>query len=241
MSDQTLHDVANLLTSMLAATHDASLDIQRARESGAHDDDLNDHLQAAQESLFYLQHAGALIAHVMGSQRQLPHAGGGEGDPAVAPLGAALDLAIAAARPILAHRVELTVRSDRDLTVHGHPNDLAMVFFNLFINAYQAICKRPGDSGRIEVSVIERRKQIHIEIRDNGPGMTDVQLLKAFRAGYSSRGGLGLGLSICSQTVARYGGHMQIRSPEGLVVVVVLQRATSADAGAPEELDAIAG
>jgi len=237
MSDQVLHDVANLLTSMLAAAHDASVDLRRARQLGSQDDSLEDSLKAAQESLFFLRHAGALVSHVMANEGRRPPSLLEPQRESVTQLGTALDLAIAAARPILSDRVQLHVQPGLDPSVQGHQHDLAMVFFNLFLNAYQAICKRPGDSGRIDVSVFEKHRQIQVQIRDDGPGMSDRQLLNAFRSGYSGRGGMGLGLSICSQTVARYGGHMQIRSHAGLVVVVVLQRASPQS----DELNALAG
>ena len=92
MSDQVLHDVANLLTSMLAAAHDASVDLRRARQLGSQDDSLEDSLKAAQESLFFLRHAGALVSHVMANEGRRPPSLLEPQRESVTQLGTALDL-----------------------------------------------------------------------------------------------------------------------------------------------------
>jgi len=220
-SNTTFHDVANLLTSILAASHTAAIDIEQACKMGQPDGPLASRLSSARESIFLLQHTGQLIAHVMGASRTPRTWDTATHDGATA-LDEALELAAAAAGPILSDRVQIHIDRCPDAIVSGNRNDLAMVFFNLFLNAHQAICQDLESTGHIEVSVAQKRSRVCIKIRDNGPGMSDQQLLKAFRSGYSSRGGMGLGLAICSQTVARCGGHMQIRSDDGLEVAVVL-------------------
>jgi len=132
-----------------------------------------------------------------------------------------LDLAVRAATPIIEPHAQLCIEPCDPVNVHGDERELALVFFNLFINGYQAIAT--GSGGRIDVSFRQRRDSICVRIRDSGPGMNGEQLQKALRPGYSTRGGRGLGLAICRETVERFGGGIQLANADGLVVFVDLK------------------
>ncbi len=229
LAARTLHDVANLVTSMLVTASAAAEDIDIARDSAQHDSDLSELLGSAQESLFLLEHAGRLAAHVLRARPLLPRDDTSPanciGSGLLADLPAVLDLASRAAAPIVARRCPIRIEPGSVSKVVGNDRDLAMVFFNLFINSYEAIGPDGAGSGRIDVSLHQTLEHVCVQIRDSGPGMTGEQLQNAFRPGYSSRCGRGLGLTICLEIVERYGGDIKLANGDGLVVFVFLKSA----------------
>ena len=233
-SARALHDVANLLTSMLVASSTAAEDIDVARRSGPLPPAVGSLLDSVQESLLLLENAGRLARHVLGSRtyarsKKLP---GNRcfGSDALVDLPAVLDLAARVARPILESRVKIHIEPSVVSNVVGHDSELSIVFFNLFLNAYQAISDDAARAGSIDVSLHQSADRVCVQIRDSGPGMDGEQLSNAFQAGYSSRGGRGLGLTICREIVERYGGRIKLANAKGLVVRVFLRAPDPAEA-----------
>jgi signal transduction histidine kinase len=225
-SVRALHDVANLVTSIMAASSDAATEIDRAVQCDANDPTRQRLLESAQESLILVEHAGRLATHVLRARPQMPvmYAPFGPGvEPGrVASLSVVLDLAMRAAIPIVEPHAEIRMVPCESVDVVGDERELALVFFNLFINAYQAIGE--GSGGTIDVSFRLKERAISVRIRDSGPGMNGEQMREALRPGYSTRGGLGLGLAICRETVERLGGQIRLANADGLVVFVELAR-----------------
>jgi len=219
--------VANLVTSIMAASADAATEIDRAVRCDPDDPDRQRLLESAQKSLFLLEHAGRLAAHVLRARPQMPKSDIAQPTPGrsakLASLPVVLDLAVRAATPIIEPHAALCVEPCEAVDLRGDERELALVFFNLFINGYQAMGAE--DSGRIEVSFRQRRDSVCVRIRDSGPGMNCEQLRQALRPGYSTRGSRGLGLAICRETVERLGGQIQLANANGLVVFVELKRA----------------
>jgi len=139
-----------------------------------------------------------------------------------ASLPVVLDLARRAAIPIVEPHAVIRMVPFDPIEVVGDERELALVFFNLFINAYQAIGE--GAGGNIDVSFRVKKQVICVRIRDSGPGMNREQMREALRPGYSTKGGLGLGLAICRETVERLGGRIRLANADGLVVFVELAR-----------------
>lgn len=106
--------------------------------------------------------------------------------------------------------VERTLETDRedkgitfaldasDLTIKADEGLLRQVFFNLLINAFQAV----GEGGHVLVAASLNADQATIEIRDDGPGVPDDARESIFRPYFTlSDQGTGLGLAVVKQIV----------------------------------------
>lgn len=95
-----------------------------------------------------------------------------------------------------------------------YPGRLNQVFLNLLINAKQAI----KDKGEITLTTYVKNNRVHIEIKDNGQGISPVNLPKIFDPGFTTKGvgiGTGLGLSICYQIIQDHRGEIKAESQVG--------------------------
>ncbi len=112
--------------------------------------------------------------------------------------------------------------SDSTPPVHGDPGQLQQVILNLFNNAIDAITERHGVSGgslRINVQPADStRRQIQIQIRDNGMGISPENLKKIFSPFFTTKPvgkGTGLGLSVCFGIIDNMGGKIEVESEKG--------------------------
>ncbi|MBB6330555.1 two-component sensor histidine kinase [Chryseobacterium sediminis] len=89
---------------------------------------------------------------------------------------------------------------------------ISWVIENLIKNAVDAM----KGEGSITLSVFERNKNILIEVKDNGSGMTKQQSINAFKPGYSTKKrGWGLGLSLARRVIHEYhNGDIKIAQTE---------------------------
>ncbi|MBB4805707.1 K+-sensing histidine kinase KdpD [Chryseobacterium defluvii] len=89
---------------------------------------------------------------------------------------------------------------------------MSWVIENLVKNAVDAM----KGEGSILMSVFERNKNILIEVKDTGGGMTKRQAVNAFKPGYSTKKrGWGLGLSLAKRVVQEYhNGDIRISQTE---------------------------
>lgn len=88
---------------------------------------------------------------------------------------------------------------------------LAQILFNLIINCVQAINLNLQSDGEIVVILGKFKDYVEIQIKDNGPGMTDNQREKALQPFYTTKKfGTGLGLSICASLTKRLNGEFSI-------------------------------
>ena len=111
-----------------------------------------------------------------------------------------------------------------DVQVIGEQGRLEQVFVNLIQNALDAM----GSEGRIDIDVSASSSIVTITVRDNGPGLSlDVQerLFQPFTT--SKDDGLGLGLVICRDIIAGFGGELQLTpSPTGAAFAISLKAAS---------------
>ena len=104
------------------------------------------------------------------------------------------------------------VRSSLDnAMVVGDAHRLQQVFFNLALNAFQAM--EAGGTLRISVRAGTSCNELLIDFEDQGRGIEPAVLEKIFEPGYTTKAGSpGLGLSVCGKTIEQHGGRINARS-----------------------------
>jgi len=105
----------------------------------------------------------------------------------------------------------------------GNVQEFREVFFNLILNALQAL----ASGGKIQIGMTyqEADRLFVIQVADNGPGIFPENLDKVFNPFFTTRQeGTGLGLFVTQQIVHRYGGSIRVESEpgEGTLFVVEL-------------------
>ncbi|MEE2703574.1 MAG: ATP-binding protein [Myxococcota bacterium] len=110
-------------------------------------------------------------------------------------------------------RVELSLEIDPHLpSIAVDADQLERVIANVLQNAYEALAA----GGQIRVAVHSWEGGIEIDVRDDGPGMDEATLERAFVPFYTRKdSGTGLGLALCERMVRAHGGTISIRSREG--------------------------
>jgi two-component system NtrC family sensor kinase len=123
---------------------------------------------------------------------------------------------------LTAHHLELagvTVNSEvpsGSLIVQGDPHQLQQVITNLLLNAMEAM----EQNGKLDIigSLSEDRRQVQLELRDNGVGIPPENLDKIFEPFFSTKGassGTGLGLSVVYGIVRQHKGQVKVTSQPG--------------------------
>lgn len=111
--------------------------------------------------------------------------------------------------------IDLTIDSSIS-TVYLDTDQFRRVFDNMFNNASKYA---PGSV--VEILIKAQDNRIHIQIKDNGPGIPEQHLSSLFNRFYRVPGanpgvrGTGLGLFICRQIVTAHGGEISVESAEG--------------------------
>ena len=122
--------------------------------------------------------------------------------------------------------VDLATTLDNDLpAVTLVADHLTQVLMNLLINAADAV---EGKSDRrVRVETGQQQDAVYIRVSDNGTGMDDKVLARAFEEYFTTKPsgkGTGLGLPVCKSLVEAMGGVVELRSTvgEGTVATVWL-------------------
>jgi signal transduction histidine kinase len=92
------------------------------------------------------------------------------------------------------------------------PDKLKQVVINIITNGVEAM----EESGRIYIKTKEYSSGVEIQIRDEGIGISDEDILHIFEPFYTTRDrGSGLGLAISYKIVEAHGGEIWAESVKG--------------------------
>ncbi len=102
---------------------------------------------------------------------------------------------------------------------------LQQVFFNIIINAIQAM--KDGGTLLLQTDLVEGadKDTVRVLIGDSGPGIKQEDIEKIYTPFFTTKTqGTGLGLSICRQLIEQQGGEIEIKSRlgEGTRVLITL-------------------
>lgn len=106
---------------------------------------------------------------------------------------------------------DIQIKVGTQLYVRGDPLALQRIVVNLVSNA--TYWTRRGRDVFVDLS--KNDDMVLLEVRDNGVGMTKIELLRCFNPFHSTRGGLGLGLYIVRLLTDRLGGEVSVTSIVG--------------------------
>lgn len=140
------------------------------------------------------------------------------------------------AQQTLFQDIEVQCAYDDELPdIYLDPDQFQQVFFNMFINAAQAM--PDGGILMIATSLNESDSVVEIKVADNGQGIQREDLNKVFDPFFSTkiRKGFGLGLSISYGIVNNHGGKISVESEFGKGTVFTILLPTSENASLAEE------
>jgi len=130
-----------------------------------------------------------------------------------------------------ARRIEVVVDVPEELSVRADAKALDQILVNLIDNGV----KYTQAEGHVWVVAKELERVVRIEVRDDGPGISDKHRERVFERFYRAdpsrsreAGGTGLGLSIVKHLVESMGGEVGVEpnAPRGSIFWLQLPRAT---------------
>lgn len=136
--------------------------------------------------------------------------------------------------------------SEGPLPVCCDPMELEMAVLNLVLNARNALQDSGAEEGTIDVSLKPKGSEVHLVVRDTGPGLEPELLDRVTEPFFTTRadkGGTGFGLALIDAFAMRASGRLELASTpgEGLQVTVVLpldeKEAEDREAARPEVRD----
>jgi len=125
-----------------------------------------------------------------------------------------IDLALQLCQNQLKYNIQVHKNYVSELPmVLGNQHEIEQVFVNLISNAAHAMSQT--QSGELVLSSRVLEKDILVEIKDNGIGISDENLENIWDPFFTTKPeekGTGLGLSICKEIIARHDGNIRVES-----------------------------
>ena len=96
-------------------------------------------------------------------------------------------------------------------------HDFVILLGNLIENSLYALKDTTEESKSVQVYLKEDPDTFHLEIEDNGMGISEEQMPQLFQHGYTTKGkdGSGIGLYLIHNIVNKSNGHIQVKSTPG--------------------------
>jgi signal transduction histidine kinase len=122
-------------------------------------------------------------------------------------------------------------------TAHLNRDELIQIITNLLRNAYQSI-QGPGRNGEITLRALNQEETLHIEVEDNGSGISAENQSRLFEQGFTTKGpseGTGLGLAICRRYARAFGGEVELKHSkiqEGTCFRIIIPLSSEREAAA---------
>jgi signal transduction histidine kinase len=126
--------------------------------------------------------------------------------------------------------IDFTVDIPDDITpIIGDENRIKQVLINILDNAFKFT-----DKGEVHLQTSEDDNYIIIEVKDNGPGISDEDMpyiKEKFYKGKNAKSNSGIGLSICDEIINLHEGLLEIESvnENGTVVKIYLPKGKGAN------------
>ncbi|MGY8525902.1 sensor histidine kinase [Paracidovorax citrulli] len=114
--------------------------------------------------------------------------------------------------------VQMSRELPADTLVYGDEAAIIGVLINLYSNAALAMRKAGTEAPAIHTAALWEDGRLHVNVRDNGPGIAKENLARVFEPFFTTREvgqGLGLGLSISYAVIERHGGALFADSEPG--------------------------
>jgi signal transduction histidine kinase/CheY-like chemotaxis protein len=111
--------------------------------------------------------------------------------------------------------------------LRGQDAPLTQVLANLIVNGAQA---DPSGKGRVEIRAETKGERVRLTVEDDGPGMSEDVLRRAFEPFFSTRPvglGKGLGLAVSRGIVHSLGGELRLDSEPGRGTRAMLELAAA--------------
>lgn len=132
-------------------------------------------------------------------------------------LNRAIEEVIGLAQSMIAeHGVSVRTRLTRGMApVHGDRVQLQQVVLNLLLNAVEAMSSVEAGERKLVIGTEQSEENgTLVAVRDSGPGIDPKHLELVFEAFFSTKSGMGMGLSICRSIIAAHGGRLWATSTE---------------------------
>jgi PAS domain S-box-containing protein len=108
--------------------------------------------------------------------------------------------------------VRVSIHDSEPLFVKADDILLKQAVTNILINAVDAL----ASGGDIDIELKRQRGKAELNIRDNGPGMTEDTARKIFLPFFTTKEhGVGLGLALVQKIIVGHGGSIEVLSREG--------------------------
>ncbi|GFO69913.1 hypothetical protein GMLC_34920 [Geomonas limicola] len=115
-------------------------------------------------------------------------------------------------------RIDIELHADRDLVIHGYPNEFAQVLINILINARDALAERQCPAPKVTIHITRDGETTVVTVADNAGGVPDEIIDKIFDPYFSTKGpqlGTGVGLFMSKSIIERnMGGRLAVRNTE---------------------------